>query len=36
MNYGEAYQIAVNMEKDVVLRNAKLDPPIIKIMNYKL
>ena len=36
MNYGEAYQIAVNMEKDVVLRNAKTDPPIIKIMNYKL
>jgi len=35
MKFGEAYSIAMNIQKDIVLRNAKLDPPICKIMNYK-
>ena len=33
--FGEAFMLAQNNNKDIVLRNAKLDPPICKIMNYK-
>jgi translation initiation factor IF-3 len=35
MKFGEAYSIAMNIQKDIVLRNSKTDPPICKIMNYK-
>ena len=36
MKYGEAYAAAMSVKKDIVLRNPKSDPPICKIMNYKL
>ncbi len=36
MKFGEAYNIAVDNEKDIVQRNAKTDPPVVKIMNYRL
>lgn len=36
MKFGEAYTISMNLKKDIVLRNTKTDPPICKIMNYKL
>lgn len=36
MTFGEAYQTAMNLSKDIVLRNVKTDPPICKIMNYKM
>lgn len=26
---------AMGAKKDLVLRNAKIDPPVVKIMNYK-
>jgi len=32
----EAKDIAELASKDVVMRNDKLDPPVCKIMNYKL
>ena len=35
LKFGEAFSIAKNLNKDIVLRNNKLDPPICKIMNYK-
>jgi translation initiation factor IF-3 len=36
MKFGEAFSQAMALKKDIVLRNAKTDPPICKIMNYKL
>ena len=36
MKFGEAYTQALGLKKDIVLRNAKTEPPICKIMNYKL
>ena len=36
MKFGEAYDQAMAIKKDLVLRNQKTDPPIVKIMNYKL
>ena len=36
MPFGEVYQLAMNLQKDVVLRNAKTSPPVVKVMNYKL
>ena len=36
MKFGEAFTCAMGLKKDIVLRNAKTDPPILKIMNYKL
>lgn len=36
MKFGEAFTCAMNLKKDIVLRNSKTDPPILKIMNYKL
>ena len=36
MPYGEVYQLAMNLNKDIVLRNDKVVPPVIKVMNYKL
>jgi len=35
MSLRDAKLAAINAQKDVVLRNDKLDPPIVKIMNYK-
>lgn len=35
MPFGEAYSAAKFAEKDIVLRNHKIDPPVLKIMNYK-
>ena len=31
----DAREAADAAQKDVVLRNAKIDPPVVKIMNYK-
>ena len=36
MLFGEAYNLAKDLEKDIVLRNTKTDPPVCKIMNYRL
>ena len=35
MPFGEAYQVAMRVDKDIVLRNEKTDPPVMRIMNYK-
>lgn len=35
MSLREAQMAAQSANKDVVLRNAKVDPPVVKIMNYK-
>jgi hypothetical protein len=35
MSLREANQAAEGAKKDLVLRNAKIDPPVVKIMNYK-
>lgn len=35
MPFGEAMNEAKIMKKDIVLRNAKTDPPIVKITNYR-
>ena len=36
MKFGEAYNLAMELEKDIVLRNDKTNPPVMKIMNYRL
>ena len=36
MKFGEAYNLAMDLEKDIALRNSKTDPPVVKIMNYRL
>ena len=36
MKFGEVYSLAMDNNKDVVLRNDKTDPPVVKIMNYRL
>jgi translation initiation factor IF-3 len=36
MKFGEALSQSMGLKKDLVLRNDKTDPPIVKIMNYKL
>lgn len=35
MTLREASQAAQGAKKDIVLRNAKITPPVVKIMNYK-
>ena len=35
MTLRDAKLASENAKKDVVLRNAKVDPPVVKIMNYK-
>ena len=35
MSLREARLAAQSAEKDVVMRNAKISPPVVKIMNYK-
>jgi translation initiation factor IF-3 len=36
MKFGDALSQSAGLKKDLVLRNDKTDPPIVKIMNYKL
>ena len=36
MKFGEAYNLAMDLEKDIVLRNVRTTPPVMKIMNYRL
>ena len=36
MKFGEAFTLALSLKKDIVLRNHRVDPPVAKIMNYKL
>jgi len=36
MDYREAYNLAVSLGKDLVLRNKTTDPPVVKIMDYKV
>ena len=36
MKFGEAYNLAMDLEKDIVLRNVRTSPPVMKIMNYRL
>jgi translation initiation factor IF-3 len=36
LKFSDAMAISRTFNKDVVLRNAKTDPPICKIMNYKM
>lgn len=35
MSLHEALQTAQGAKKDLVLRNAKISPPVVKVMNYK-
>ena len=35
MTLREASMAAQGAQKDIVLRNAKADPPVVKVMNYK-
>ena len=35
MTLREAFLAAQSAEKDIVLRNEKITPPVVKIMNYK-
>lgn len=36
MTFSEGYNLAASLGKDIVLRNAKTDPPVCKIMDYKV
>jgi translation initiation factor IF-3 len=36
MKFGDAQLKARELKKDIVLRNVKADPPIFKIMNYRM
>ena len=36
MSFGEGFQLAQSLGKDIVLRNKAADPPVMKIMDYKL
>lgn len=36
MSFGEGFQLAQSLGKDIVLRNKAIDPPVMKIMDYKL
>jgi translation initiation factor IF-3 len=35
MSFEEAFNQAKAMKKDLVLRNAKIEPPVVKITNYR-
>jgi hypothetical protein len=35
MSLGQALEAAEHAKKDLVMRNAKITPPVVKIMNYK-
>ena len=36
MTFEEAYNSAKAANKDLVLRNPREDPPVVKVMNYKM
>ncbi len=36
LTYDEALKSALGAKKDLVLRNEKSDPPVVKIMHYKM
>ena len=36
MSFGESYNLAMSLGKDIVLRNKAADPPVMKIMDYKV
>jgi len=36
MSYAEAFNLATSLGKDLVLRNRGTDPPVVKIMDYKV
>ena len=36
MTFKEAFELAVSLGKDIVLRNKSTDPPVLKIMDYKV
>jgi len=36
MTFSESFGLAASLGKDVVLRNKATDPPIVKIMDYKI
>ncbi len=36
MSYAEAFDLAASLGKDLVLRNSATDPPLVKIMDYKV
>ena len=36
MAFSEGYGLAVSLGKDIVLRNKNTDPPVVKIMDYKV
>ena len=36
ITFGEAFDLAASLGKDIVLRNKGVDPPVMKIMDYKV
>jgi len=36
MTFEEAFTLATSLGKDIVLRNTHTDPPVLKIMDYKV
>lgn len=36
MSFGEGFELAMSLGKDIVLRNKGTDPPVMKIMDYKV
>jgi len=36
MSFSESFELAVSLGKDIVLRNKSSDPPVMKIMDYKV
>jgi len=36
MSFEEAFTLATSLGKDIVLRNKATDPPVLKIMDYKV
>ena len=36
MTFKEGYELAMSLGKDLVLRNIHTDPPVCKIMDYKV
>ena len=36
MSFGESFELAMSLGKDIVMRNKATDPPVLKIMDYKV
>lgn len=36
MTFRESHELALSLGKDVVMRNKATDPPVVKIMDYKV